>query len=237
MTPTPNPVSTVVNPLIDNATMPPVTPASPSFTDQLQGWGTVAAAVLALAIAVAGWIITSAQRKADQTEANRQREEDRADADRRLLEERADADRRLLEERAAADQRLLQERQAADERLQRQLDAQRARDQRDFLIDQLQALIRLFAEYLTEKRMAPYMARFNAQLLVIPDRYASLLRRYTGIAEQRLSAEEANERLRELTRNRNGHQTPPQQIPVEWIYREIADNINELLSEKESRDG
>ncbi|GII94895.1 hypothetical protein Ssi02_51260 [Sinosporangium siamense] len=74
--------------------------ATPSWenvpiTDHLQGWGTVFAVVVALAVAVIGWRRESTYRADDQRNTAKQQAEDRADAERRLRDERDIAEKRL----------------------------------------------------------------------------------------------------------------------------------------------
>lgn len=90
------------------------------LTDHLQGWGTAAAVLVALGLA----IVETRRRRRDQADAESQRAGDRADADRRLLAERA----------------------AADRRLQQQIDEQRDRDRRQFIAEQLQNAANLWAK-------------------------------------------------------------------------------------------
>ncbi|WP_345562714.1 hypothetical protein [Nonomuraea rosea] len=89
------------------------------LTDHLQGWGTAAAVLVALGLA----IVETRRRRRDHADGEAQRAGDRADANQRLLAERA----------------------AADRRLQQQLNEQRDRDRRQFTAEQLQKVANMWA--------------------------------------------------------------------------------------------
>ncbi|WP_327047333.1 hypothetical protein OG320_05405 [Microbispora sp. NBC_01189] len=205
--------------------MPLLPPDTPTFTDQLQGWGSLVAAVAAvIGLGVTIWIAVR-----DQKAGEEQRKEDRADADRRLAEER----------------------QAAAENLQRQLDEQRDRDRRYFLIQQLQQSGDLYAEYKgTQREFRPGLGpddpgrrhaeriavqRLRACLATIPSPYASLLRVEVFGSS---TAEKATLVVDEASRREARRRVPDPDndgvgsIGDEEIYREIADNIDELLGRK-----
>ncbi|WP_143078519.1 hypothetical protein [Nonomuraea pusilla] len=142
------------------------------LTDHLQGWGTVAAVIAALVIALVGWRVEALRRVADKEAGDQEREQDREDADRRLREERA----------------------TADTRLQQQRDEQRRQERRDFVIRQLQEIGDLYAltiaeEHTPQSRTANQ--RMELRLRALPETYASLLKLKLNIA----SAED-----REMTR-------------------------------------
>jgi hypothetical protein len=62
-----------------------------SLTDQLQGWGTVGAVVVALLIALAGWWVDSKRRQTDRTDGERQRAEHRDEEELLRAEDREQA--------------------------------------------------------------------------------------------------------------------------------------------------
>lgn len=132
MTPTPSPspkvaktfITTILPKPAPTVTMTVTHTAAPKpddvpLTDHLQGWGTVAAVLLALALAA----VETIRRRKDQAEAKAERTKDHEEAARRLQEERA----------------------AGDKRLQQQLDSQRDRDRRGFIAEQLQKAANLWA--------------------------------------------------------------------------------------------
>lgn len=139
----PQPIATVTV----TGTVKVVQDPNPATTeDQLQGWGTVAAVVVALVIALIGWKVEAARRTADKEAGDTERSRDRADATLRLHQERA----------------------AADRRLQQQLDEQRDRDRRQFVAEQLQKAANIWAH--GEIHLLPGV------LVAIPDQYATILR-------------------------------------------------------------
>jgi hypothetical protein len=196
--------------------------------DQLQGWGTLGAIAAALLVAVIGWIVEGKRRKRDNKAGDKERKEDREDADRRLHEERA----------------------AADTRLQKQLDEQRDRDRRAFLIAQIQGAGDLYAEQkgmqrdwmetrlLTSpddpgRRYAERVAvqRLRAYLPAIPPPYASLMKVQVFGSHSPLVNELTLHEARRRAPSDVADDVGP--IDTEAIYRELADNIAELLSAPE----
>ncbi|GAA1281114.1 hypothetical protein Psi02_66490 [Planotetraspora silvatica] len=173
-------------------------------SEQLQGWGSLVAAF----VAVAALIVTIRTANRDRTEGERQRQEDRADADRRLTDER----------------------NAAGALLARQLDQQRERDRRDFLIEQLQRAGDAWSEYsalahMPQQRVA--VQRIQAILPVLPVRFASLLK--VRFPASSLDDPQAGA---EAERRAKAAGLPLKAVGSTEIFEELADNIREILGEE-----
>ncbi|OPG12528.1 hypothetical protein [Microbispora sp. GKU 823] len=186
------------------ATPPPAPPDSSTLTDQLQGRGTLAAAI------VAAWdlFITIKTARRDREDGANQREQDRKDADRRLAEER----------------------EAASANLERQLEEQRERDRREFLIEQLQRVGDAYGDIEAHPNTPQASAareRLRATLPVLPPRYASLLK-MKYLPPQRQS----EEAYTEARRRAEVPGVPIADVKAPHIYKELADNIEELLTGK-----
>lgn len=125
MTPSPLPLPSRANTTAATTTPQPTAvtvvqnPDPVPLTDHLQGWGTVAAVLLALALAA----VETIRRRKDQAEAKAERAKDHEEAEKRLQEERA----------------------AGDKRLQQQLSEQRDRDRCRFVAEQLQKAANIWA--------------------------------------------------------------------------------------------
>ncbi|MEV4288463.1 hypothetical protein AB0K40_23365 [Nonomuraea bangladeshensis] len=202
------------------------------LTDHLQGWGTVAAALIALAIALVGWKVEKRRREADRKAGGDEREQDRKDADRRLHDERA----------------------AADRRLQQQRDEQWEQDRRAFLIAQLQALGDLYASMISwnsawqnassalnlqfaarDPERLGRLHQLRTRLAAIPSPYASLMKVATfgtsSVLVNEASLSEARQRVPVKEDDLPTAGDGVGWIRTEEIYRELADNIGELLGQ------
>lgn len=177
-------------------------PADVTYTDQLQGWGNIAAVIVALLIAVVTGLVEGGRRRADAVDDAKKRAADRRVADRRLREER----------------------DAADRRLQSQIDAQNDRHRREFLAQQIQRLGVLFAERALNNIPGAAAHHIKIQLQMVPGRYLSLMKYKYGTALDDESMAEVGLRLQQ-----RGQELTDANVPDQWIYEEIAENIRELL--------
>lgn len=196
-----------------------------TLTDRLQGWGTVAAVVVAM---YSMW------------RTNQDAADDRKRADDQHLQDQLDADRRLTDERAAADQRLRQERAAATKRMWEEIRQQRKREERSFHIHQLQRAADAYAAYCGVKDYEPGApsAKVAAQshlygaLAVLPAGTATLLKAKAskilgekfGDAATDLSVGEDQRIAQDLLRSRG---LDVQGITDFMIYQELAENFRD----------
>ncbi|GII52764.1 hypothetical protein Pth03_11530 [Planotetraspora thailandica] len=209
LTPVPSPGQQLPMPTVTVTTTVTITPVPKPddvpLTDQLQGWGTVAAVLVALIIALVGWKREKSQREQGVRDADHQRAEDRADADRRLHEERT----------------------AADRRLNQQLNEQHDRDRRVFLVEQLLRVGELYsgAAFLKGQDRTQVVRQLIIHLHVLPDPYASLLKVIhevpIGVKGMRIT------KVRLAQGNTDVHG-----INSQMVQDELADNVNELLGIK-----
>ncbi|MFE0147949.1 hypothetical protein ACFWY5_12445 [Nonomuraea sp. NPDC059007] len=185
--------------------MPHSKPDDVPLTDHLQGWGTAAAVLVALTIAIVGWKREKSQREKDRRDSDLQRAEDRADADRRLHEERSVADKRLLQ----------------------QLGEQHNRDRRDFLVTQLLHVGELYskASILQGKERTEIVRQLIVRLHVLPDPYASLIKVVYEVPLGPVGMQIVKVRLAQ-------NQTGVHGIDSKMVQEELADNVNELLGVK-----
>ncbi|RCG25923.1 hypothetical protein DQ384_30930 [Sphaerisporangium album] len=221
-----------------------------SLTDQLQGWGTVGAVVVALLIALIGWSVDARRREKDRSEGEAQREKDREYAESQRAQDRAEAERQRAADRAEAAQRLNDERQAAEERLQRQLEEGRIQVRQGFAVVQLQRAGELYAELRglqrewNEERFAPRddpgrrsaervaVQRLRAHVVTLSAPHASLLK------AQVFGSSSLDETTRREAIQRASDDSGDAVGPIDdaEIYRELADNIADLLGPRSSGD-
>jgi hypothetical protein len=171
---------------------------------QLQGWGSLVAAL----VAVAALIVTVKTANRDRIQGEQERQEDRAEADRRLTDER----------------------RASGVLLERQLERQRQRDRRDFLIEQLQRAGDAWSDYtalstMPQQRVA--VQRIQAILPVLPVGFASLLK--VRFPASSLDDPQAGA---EAERRAKAAGLPLKAAGSTEIFEELADNIRELLGEE-----
>ncbi|MET8156311.1 hypothetical protein ABZT47_08045 [Sphaerisporangium sp. NPDC005289] len=251
------PVISVTGPALIDAQ-----PYDPSLTDQLQGWGTVAAVVAALLIALIGWWVDAHRREKDRSEGEAQREKDRQYAEDQRAQDRAEAERQRAEDRAHAEQQRAADREEAQrQRTEDQAEAERQRaaeraDAERRLHEERQAADERLQLQLGDQRERERTHFLIAQIQEAGDLYAQTVAsqdtdrqaiarqrlltrlpaipgRYASLLKRKMGVPHDNDASFTGSRRMQAlNINEPAKIDPHMIYDELAENIAELLGSR-----